>query len=87
MFDGVFVRLRWLRWQCVAGRGREQVLGLALPNINFQPQILIQSSIENGGYEKLYATSSSRLGPRDECSYAAIARFRSSGYDIRTGHG
>ena len=48
MFDGVFVRLRWLRWQCVAGRGREQVLGLALPNINFQPQILIQCSGDEG---------------------------------------
>jgi hypothetical protein len=52
MFDGVFVRLRWLRWQCVAGRGREQVLGLALPVCGFgNPSVAVLPHIGERGFQ------------------------------------
>jgi hypothetical protein len=44
--------LRWLRWQCVAGRGREQVLGLALPICGFgNPSVAVLPHIGERGFQ------------------------------------
>src|SRR5262249_10470496 len=73
-FDGVFVRLRWLRWQCVAGRGRERVLGLALPVCGFgNPSVAVLPHIG----ERVFQFRKLRLEQlRDAIWRAVLVRCR-----------